>query len=82
MRQNGQDARIKVIQGLSFAQCSIMYWKCLKLCRFPIFPSFSYYAPQREKHIRHRFVCLSVSPVPCPANNLKTTVGIQMKFGL
>jgi len=32
-----------------------------------------FYAPQRVKHI---VASLSVRPVPCPANNFKTTVGI------
>jgi len=34
---------------------------------------------QRGKHI---VAALSVGPVPCPANNLKIAVGIEMKLGL
>ena len=41
--------------------------------------SMSFYAPQRGKHI---VATLSVRPVPCPANNFKTTVAIQIKLGI
>ena len=54
---------------------------CIQINCFKLTVATFIMLPKGEAYSRH-FVHPSVCPVPCPANNLKTTGGIYIKLGI